>query len=198
MVETKLAFIRVIEEHKKGVHAREISRLLKTGMPNILRYAKILQKEGVIVKEKDANLIKYKLKNNPLTLAYLAQVHANKFLALPKKVQLGIKDFLSELTVKPLIVLIFGSYAKGNYTDHSDIDVMLIFQELKEHEQIERTAKRINMRTNIKISPVYVTYNDFEKNFLNKEHQFSNEIRNNIILLEGINLYYSLLWRFLE
>lgn len=197
-MEKKLEFIQRVDEHKQGIHVREISRLLKTGMPNILRYAKILQKEGVITKERDANLVKYKLKNNPLTLAYLAQVHTHKFLALPKKIQLGVKDFLSELGVKPLMVLIFGSYAKGNYTEHSDLDIILIFQELKDHEQIEKTAKRISMRTNIKISPVYVPYNDFEKNFLNKEHQFSNEIRDRVILIEGINLYYALLWRFLR
>ena len=99
---------------------------------------------------------------------------------------------------KPLIALVFGSFAKGNYTGNSDIDVLLVFQKIINQADIENTAKRIGMRTNTKITPVYVDYGQFEKNFLNKNHEFSNEIRQNVIILAGIEHYYRLLWGFLE
>ena len=114
------------------------------------------------------------------------------------KISNAINEFLNELEEKLLIALIFGSYAKGNYTKDSDIDILLIFQELTNQKDIENTAKRISLRTNTKISPVYVKYKEFEKNFLNKEHEFSNEIRNNIIIITGIEQYYTLSWRFQE
>src|SRR3989338_6440849 len=116
---------------------------------------------------------------------------------LDKNKKNAITQFLDELEEKPLIALIFGSYAKGNFTKDSDIDILLVFQEIKQ-KNIENTAKRISMRTNTKISPVYVGYKEFEKNLLNKEHEFSNEIRNNIIIINGIEPYYALLWRFQE
>jgi len=197
-MKTKLKMIRVIEEHPEGVHLRELSRLLKTGLPNVLRYTKILEKEKVIKKQKDANLIKLKLKKNPRTIAYLTQINTEKFLALPQRIQTAISDFLDELDNKPLIALVFGSYAKGNYTKKSDIDILLVFQRVENESQIENTAKRISMRTNTKISPIYLNYKNFEKNFLNKKHDFSREIRQNVILLSGAELYYRLLWRFLE
>ena len=196
-METKLKLIGLLEENKNGIHLRGISRLLKTGLPNITRYAKILEKENVIEKQKDANLVKLKLKESPRTIAYLKQVNTERFLVLPKKIQSAINDFLNELKPRPLIIIIFGSYAKDNYKKNSDIDILLIFQKLENENQIENTAKRISMRTNTNLSPVYLNYKNFEINFLNKKHDFSKEIRRDAIILSGTGIYYSLLWRFL-
>jgi len=197
-METKLNMIGIIEQRHEGVHLRELSRLLKTGMPNIIRYANILEKENVIKKEKDANLVKLKLKKSQKTIAYLKQINTEKLIALPKKIQTSATDFLNELENKPLIALIFGSYAKGNFTESSDIDILLVFQKVDNAPSIDNTAKKIGMRTNTAINTIYLDYPNFEKNFLNKEHDFSKEIRQRVIILSGTELYYSLLWRFLS
>lgn len=197
-MEMKLRLIELLEQNNEGVHLREISRLLKTGLPNIVRYIKILEKEGVAEKHKDANVIKVKLKENARTIAYLKQVNTERFLVLPKKIQIAVNDFLNELETKPLIVLIFGSYAKKTYSENSDIDILIVYQKVEDEKSIEGAAKRIGSRTNTKISPVYLEYKSFEKNFLDKKHDFSREIRRNVIVLTGTWIYYTLLWRFLE
>lgn len=197
-MEMKLRLIELLEQNNKGVHLRGLSRLLKTGLPNVIRYTKILEKEGVIEKHKDANIIKVKLKENVRTIAYLKQVNTERFLVLPKKIQIAVNDFLSELEIKPLISLIFGSYAKKTYNENSDIDILLVYQKIEDEKSIENTAKRISLRTNTKISPVYLDYKNFKKNFLDKKHDFSREIRENVIILNGIEVYYPLLWEFLE
>lgn len=197
-MEMKLRLIELLEQNNKGVHLREISRLLKTGLPNIVRYIKILEKEGVAEKHKDANVIKVKLKENARTIAYLKQVNTERFLVLPKKIQIAVNDFLNELETKPLIVLIFGSYAKKTYSENSDIDILLVYQKVEDEKSIENSAKRISSRTNTKIAPVYIDYKNFERNFLDKKHDFSREIRENVIILNGIEVYYPLLWEFLE
>lgn len=195
---TKLKIIAELEKRHEGVHLREISRLVKTGLPNAKRFIDILEKEKVIRKKKEANLLKIYLKEGQKTIAYLKQTNNEKFDLLPVKVQNAIIEFLDELEVKPLLAVIFGSYAKGNYTKDSDIDILLVFQKVESGKEIENTARRISMRTNTKISPVYVDYNNFEKNFLNKEHDFSREIRQDAIIIIGVEYYYKLLWRFLK
>ncbi|MEK6953337.1 MAG: nucleotidyltransferase domain-containing protein [Nanoarchaeota archaeon] len=197
-METKIKLINVLDKNKNGVHIRELARLVKTSYNNTVRNIKILEKENTIKKEKEANLIKIKLKNSPLTIAYLKQAHTENFLKLPKKVITSITEFLNELQEKPLIALIFGSFANENYTGNSDIDILLVFQKISNQEDIENTAKRVSMRTNTRLSPVYVNYESFEKNFLNKSHEFSNEIRQKVIILAGIEHYYRLSWRFFE
>lgn len=195
---TKLKIIAELEKRHEGVHLREISRLVKTGLPNAKRFIDILEKEKVIRKKKEANLLKIYLKESQKTIAYLKQTNNEKLDLLPVKVQNAIIEFLDELEIKPLLAIIFGSYAKGNYTKDSDIDILLIFQKVESGKEIENTARRISMRTNTKISPVYVDYNNFEKNFLNKEHDFSREIRQDAIIIIGVEYYYKLLWRFLK
>ncbi len=197
-METKLKIIAELERNKKGVHLREISRLVNSGLPNVKRFLEILSKEKVVRKEKEANLVKFMLRESEKSIAYLKQVNTEKFILLPVKIQGAAIEFLEELETKPLIALIFGSYAAGNFTKESDIDVLLVFQKVEDEKDIENTAKRISMRTNTKISPVYINYKNFEKNFLNKEHDFSREIRQNVIIVLGTEYYYRLLWRFLE
>ncbi len=197
-METKLKIIMEIERKHNGIHLREISRAVNSGLPNIKRFLEILERERVVTKEKEANLVKFKLKESKKTEAYLRQGHTEKFLALPGKVKIAITDFLNELEIRPLIALIFGSYAKGSYTKESDIDILLVFQKVDNGRSIENIAKRINARTNTKISPVYVEYKNFEKNLLDKRHDFSKEIRQNVIVMLGIENYYNLLWRFLK
>ena len=197
-METKLKIITELEKNPKGIHLREMSRRVNSGLPNVKRFLEILEKERVVEKEKDANLVKFKLKDSERTTAYLKKVNIEKFLILPMKVQMAVREFLKELEIKPLIVLIFGSYAKRNHTKDSDIDVLLVFQKVENSVFIENTAKRISMRTNVEISPVYINYNNFKKNFLDKEHDFSREIRQDVIILAGVENYYDLLWRFLK
>ena len=197
-METKIKIINALDKNKKGVHIRELSRLVKTSYNNTVRNIKILEKENVIKKENDGNLIKIKIKNYPLAIAYLKLAHTENFLSLPKKISNSVLDFINELSEKPLISLIFGSYAKGGYTNDSDIDILLVFQKISNQANIENTAKRVSMKTNTKLSPVYLDYNNFQKNFLNKNHEFSSEIRQNIIIITGIEYYYELSWRFLE
>jgi predicted nucleotidyltransferase len=195
-MENKLKTVWLLWHNSKGIHLRELSRLLDTGFPNAVRYATLLEREGVVLKEKDANTIKLKLREGTRTIAYLKQVNSEEFLGIPKKVQSAVTDFLNELEEKPLIALLFGSYAKKNYTSQSDVDILLVYQKVQNEKSIENTSKRISMRSNVKLSPIYVDYASFEKNFLDKKHDFSKEIRQDAIVLLGTEYFFPLWWRF--
>lgn len=194
-MDTKLKLIHIVEQYPLGIHLRALSRALKTGLPNVKRYVTILEKEDVITKHRDANTLKIMLKEGHRTIAYLKYIHTIKFLSLPQKIQLAINDMMDLLEDKPLITLIFGSYARGDFTENSDIDVLMVFQRLEHIRQIENVSKRISMRTNTELSPVYLDYPDFEKNFLDRNHAFSKELHKEVIVLTGTEYFYPLLWR---
>jgi len=194
----KLKIIKTLDENRQGLHIRELSRQIKTGLPNIKRYLDILEKEKIIKKERKANMINIVLTYKPETSADLRQIHSSSFLELPKNIQIASNDFLAELEKKPLIALIFGSYSKRDYNKNSDLDIFLVFQEVKNTKNIEETAKRIGMRTNIKINPIYINYSQFKKDFLDKNNNFSNEIRKKVIIINGIEYYYELIREFIK
>jgi len=194
----KLKIIRLLDENRQGLHIRELSRQIKTGLPNITRYVNILEKEKIIKKEKKANMVNIALTYKQESFADLKKIHSSSFLELPKNIQLASNDFLKELEEKPLISLIFGSYAKGSSHKDSDLDLFLVFQDVKKEKQIEETARKVEMRTNVKINPIYLNYSQFKKDFLDKNNNFANEIRNKVIILNGVEYYYELIQEFIK
>jgi predicted nucleotidyltransferase len=197
-MDTKLRIIRELDLHKQGTHLRELSRTTSTAMPNLLRFISILEKENVIKKTKDGNLVKIKLKKSERTLSYLKRTNTEAFYSLPKKTQQILQDFMDILKIKPLIIILFGSYAKGTYTSNSDLDLLLIYQSESAEKLSANTAKSIGHLGGIEINSIELPYTRFEKNFLDREHQFSREIRNNIIVLRGAEYYYELIWKYYD
>lgn len=186
--------LRILEQiyTKPGIHKRELSKQLKIGMPSI-DYA-LKKIERLLKKQKSGNQINYFLDYSKEALTpMLHAVEYSRIEKLPTKIKLSVREFLRELKNKPIIAVLFGSYAKGNYTKDSDIDVLLVFQKIESEKQIEDTAKKISMRTNTKIAQVYLDYNIFRESFHNSTKQFFKNLRENKILLIGIDW-----WRLLE
>lgn len=177
---------------RPGIHKRELSKLLNLGMPSI-DYA-IRKIEKLLIKRKSGNQINYFLNYSKEALTpMLYAVEYSRFDALPAKIKLAINDFLKELNEKPIIAVIFGSYARGDYTKDSDIDILLIFQKLEREKHIENTAKRVSMRTNTQINPVYLDYSVFRDSFHDSTKNFFKNIKKNKIMIVGIEW-----WRLLE
>ena len=84
------------------------------------------------------------------------------------------------------MALIFGSYAKGNYTKDSDLDIFLVYQTIRNSGNIENTAKKVGMRTNTKINPVYLEYHNFKEAFHDSTKDFFKKLKKNKLLLTGI------------
>ncbi|MEK6905702.1 MAG: nucleotidyltransferase domain-containing protein [Nanoarchaeota archaeon] len=179
--------IRILEQIylSPGIHKRELSKQLKLGMPSI-EYG--FQKISKLIKEqKSGNQIKYFLdySKEGLTPALLS-VEYLRFERFPAKVRISVRDFLKELKEKPVIALIFGSYANETYTKNSDIDILLIFQKVEDAKQIENTAKKISMKTNTQLNPVYLGYNDFKESFHNPTKEFFKKLKKDKVILIGM------------
>jgi len=86
----------------------------------------------------------------------------------------------------PFIALLFGSYAKGKATKHSDIDIMTIGGDQKE---IQASMSLLPDRIHL----IDLSYEDFLRMAKSKEFTVVSEaIKSNIILI-GIEEYYRLL-----
>src|SRR3989338_1161953 len=104
--------IRILERIyvNPGIHKRELSKQLKLGMPSIDYGLKKISK--LIKQKKSGNQINYFLDySKEVLIPSLNAVEHSRFEKLPAKVGLSVNDFLKELDVKPIIVIIFGSYA---------------------------------------------------------------------------------------
>lgn len=179
--------LRVIEQIyiNPGIHKRKLSKQLKLSMPSIAYALKKIDK--LLNREKSGNQIRYFLNYSKGALTpLLCAVEHSRLEKLPAKIRLAIKDFLKELEEKPIITILFGSYAKGNYTKNSDVDILLVYQTIDNAKNIENTARIVSMRTNTKINTVYLSYNSFKESFHNPTKQFFKNLKKDKIILIGL------------
>lgn len=168
-----------------GIHKREISKKLKLGMPSIDYGLKKIN--NLIKQKKSGNQINYFLDYSKEELTPLLNiVEHSRFEELPSKIRLSVNDFLKELEDKPIIAIIFGSYANSTFTKNSDIDILLVFQKIENPKKIENTAKKISMKTNTQINPVYLSYQEFKESFHNQTKEFFKKLKKDKIILIGI------------
>ena len=67
------------------------------------------------------------------------------------------KDVSTILKDKLDRVILFGSYARGDYDEESDVDILILVKEmptLKEKEKIIKIASRYSLKYDILISPI--------------------------------------------
>ncbi len=144
---------------------RELSRRVKLAQVSVISHLKALVKEELIIKEKEG-----------LYPSYRAHREAEHFKLLKKQnmqwriYQSGLVEYLDQ-KLKPTCMVLFGSAARGEDTEESDLDLFVQAEErslnLEKYEVVLR--RKINIL--------------FEVDFA----QLSKELRNNLI--NGIVLY---------
>ncbi len=100
------------------LRVREIERTLKLPLPSVIRYCKELEYEGILAIEKTGNVNFYTANRNE---AYLLE---KKLFNIKILYESGLIEYLKQELSNPVVVL-FGSYAKGEDTEESDIDLYI-------------------------------------------------------------------------
>ena len=101
------------------LRVRQIERELKVPLPSVIRYTKELEKEGILKSTKIANITVYSA--DRISKTFLLE---KKLVNIHQLHTSGLIDFLIEELSNPVIVL-FGSYNKGEDTENSDIDLYI-------------------------------------------------------------------------
>jgi len=185
--------------NKEGLHIRDISRISELTLPAVLKHIARGEIEGAIFTEKKGRLKICRLNfRNQNLIPVLQSVELSRFNKLPHSIQDSSNSFMHDLKEKPLISLIFGSYAKGNYSKKSDLDMLLAFQRIdaKLMRDAEISASKISGRTGVNIQPASMGYDEFEREFMSHENEFMKDIRKNAMAIQGLDAYLKLLGRF--
>lgn len=148
------------------LRVRQIEREVKAPLPSVIRYTKELEKEGIFKSTKITNII-----------AYSADRTSKTFLLEKKLFNLyhlntsGLIDFFIKELSNPTIV-VFGSYARGEDVENSDIDLYL-----------ETTSKKkINLEKYEKILQRKIQLFIYKNIHKLENKELANNIANGIIL----------------
>jgi len=160
---------------KRKIHIREIARIIKEPHSTVLRKINDLAKEGILDYEKEGKNKCYFIKNNLNAKNYIYSAEIYKLSKLVgKHPELGIIFEDIKNIAKKGIIILFGSYAKGDYKKESDFDIYIETLD----SSIKGKIKEINSKINLKIGK------------FNLDSLLVKEIIKNHIILRGVEKFY--------
>ena len=143
---------------------RELSRLSSISPLSVMHYLKEFEEEGLIEKYRKRGIPFYKaLRDNEKFILY------GKISILYELHESGLVDFLWN-KLSPEAIILYGSYAKGEAIENSDIDIFIIGEERKLN--IEQFEKKLNKTVHLM----------FKKEIKKIPKELKNNLINGIIL----------------
>jgi predicted nucleotidyltransferase len=154
-------------------YLNELARILEVDSGNLDRKIKSLEKEGVFHSEKKGNQKYYFMNHNYPFLPEIKKIFQAKY---------GLKEEIFSVlkNIKGLEqVYIFGSYAKGNLEQESDIDLLIIGSHPSRllKEKLLPLQKKYGREFNI----IDLTRNELEKKKKNKDPFIKNLFSGKVI-----------------
>ena len=141
-----------LDNPEKGFRLREISRLVRLGLPSVSNYIQRLKKEKLIF-QKEEHGVKFWFGNIEKELFKKYKI-SDSLIEIERS---GLLDFLDEKYYYPTVIL-FGSVKKGESGKNSDLDLCVISEEKKEFN-----LKKFEKKLGKEIQLFIFNEKDFEK-----------------------------------
>lgn len=181
--------IKYLLKNKEGCTINQIAQDLKKDYKNIHANSKRLEEQQVIKIETFGKASRVTLNNKIHPLLYQAEYERQQKLLRNKEIKTMLDYYKRNLPTKLYILLVFGSYAKGTATKHSDIDLFFIIPDEKTEKDIDRISALIPLKIHTNI----FTEKQFKEMKNSKEQTVGSEAIKNNIILHGIESYYELM-----
>jgi len=140
----------------------------------------------------NTNLIRIKLSPNR-EIYSVEKRRAEELLNNQPKLRI-IKKYTEEMNYPFLILLVFGSYARKNSSEKSDVDLCLISDSSSKSEQL---IKKLNLLS-LKMDIHKFTTNEFISMIEKTTPNLGHEIVKNNVILYGIENYYNLVSKWMK
>ncbi len=169
----------------------ELTKVTKLTHPRTLRVLRKLVKQGILDVRMEANVKYYSLRKTVVVNTIMGIVEYNRtliFLAKNKTLARAL-DILKERCMDYSVMLIFGSVVKGYATKASDVDLLLLKENVSQSDvkKVEDIVDLINGRTGLKISPYLMTLEEFKK-----KNDLAKQVIADHILIDGAELFFNM------
>lgn len=180
---------------------RELAKKAGISYDAAYRHVKVLAEKSILKEKRVGKAVVCSLNlSNIMARKYLEKISISKTEEFLKK-DVVLRKLFNELVenlrkVAPnelLCVVLFGSYARGEQKEHSDIDVLIISSTFDVREKLERECGGIEHRYGRDIAALITTASEFEKMLKSKKRMVAHEVQLDGIVLYGFENYFLLL-----
>jgi predicted nucleotidyltransferase len=152
---------------------------------------KALEKKQILAMRNVGKTIVYSIKRFDdatfLSFLYYSLIIKESFLKKFPTASNAAREFI--IKTKPEIVVLFGSYSKGEATESSDLDILCV----NGIQEAEKIAMSLRHKYNLRINPVAMSKKDFP-NIRSDNPEFWEDIVIHGIVLKGQEMFYDLVY----
>ncbi|MBI2598128.1 MAG: nucleotidyltransferase domain-containing protein [Candidatus Diapherotrites archaeon] len=180
---------------------RELAKKASISYDAAYRHIKVLVEKSILREKQVGKATVCSLNlNNIVARKYLENISISKTEEFLKK-DVVLKKMFSELVEnlkkaapnELLCVVLFGSYARGEQKENSDVDILIISSTFDAREKLERECGGIEHRYGRDIASLITTASEFVKMLKSKKRMVAHEVQQDGIALYGFENYFSLL-----
>jgi predicted nucleotidyltransferase len=190
---------------EKWVYTRELAQLAKVSTSTASTECRKLAKQGILAKKAEGREKSYRVSlSNPVArkLAELFETERREgFYRKNRRLAWALQDFtrrVFDFLPQVQSVVLFGSAARGQLANASDVDVLTIVPTVEQEafnalmKSVNELVTEVRARYGFPISAVTMTVKDFEASVLEKKRIANDVLRDGIVLF-GEERFYQLL-----
>ena len=175
--QTRAAILKTLfSAEARKVHLRELARLTGLSAPNLMREAKTLAREGILVEEKDGNRVLYAA--NPVC------PFRDALKDIVAKAMDGVallKGVFAKSTAK--VVFIYGSRANGTARADSDYDIFCIGDEGL--RKVTSLLSPVRDALGVELNPYVISERELKQRLASGNHFLEEILASPTIFLKG-------------
>lgn len=161
---SNIRVLRTLKNYASGISGREVARLSGLAAKNSIITLTHLEDLGLVKSIKGGREHLFSLNRD----SFLIQNSIMPLLQSEEEFQTSIrKEIKSKLKGKVISALIFGSVARKEETEESDLDLCLVYESFKNLDKLEETvdslAINLYKKYGVSLSTLYISKSDFRK-----------------------------------
>lgn len=189
------------EQPDKELYVMEIKKRIGLSYDRVYQYLKDLENEGILTSELKGKLRFYRANlKNKMTLKLFETFEVQKREDVFEKdadmkalLERFVEDVLKQLKDKVLIIILFGSVARGKYDKDSDVDILIVTSNLSNIKSIKgiinKAAREYSSIYGRDIVPITITLKEFSEG-LKTKRDFFQELWIDRIALYGESRFF--------
>jgi len=190
----KEKLIKYLIENKEPQSILSLSGSTVIDYKNTYNLVNELQASGAIVRNIFGKTKSIMLNLSPNQEIFsVEEKRTEEFLSKSPKLNV-IKIYIEEINYPFMIVLIFGSFAKGKNTSSSDIDLCIISDNKNKIKELREMLNLLSLKLEIQ----EFTTKEFISMIEKRQRNLGHEIVKNNIILYGIENYYNLISKWMK
>lgn len=182
------------------IHLREIARLSKVSLSNVDNSMRLFVRDEIFKRREVSNMVFFKpnLENETLLkiFEYLELEKKKEFYNKNKQIARLLQKYTQDavkLSNKRIqLVILFGSVARGEWTQNSDIDILAVVSDKENGVTVVLNKAKIDVSPLLEIKTISTTTEKFVEGF-RKKTEFYDELWKDRVILYNEFLFWQLI-----